>query len=365
MEKRIPQLDAVRGLAILLVIVHNTNGKFPSLHLETVFANGWAGVDLFFVLSGFLITRILLDSKQSAGYFRNFYVRRCLRIWPLYYCLILFMFVIVPHFRPSEAAAIFAPRSSPWWAYPAFLQTFLVPSPSGATGPLAVTWSLAVEEQFYLIWPWIVRYASEQWLRRFAITVICASALLRLAFTLKGVGFYANSFCRLDGLMAGALLALVIRSHNFVPVRYWKAAWASLAVTAPLVIFLTSGPLQWIDHSFSVLGSLSFVYLCLFSTGKLQRLMTNRFLVYTGTISYGLYLLHKLPFDAAQSFHLPPTPMVMLICILASYILAALSWKLLEAPFLSLKRFFVATPVNAGAGRSPLLNTELSGSFSD
>jgi peptidoglycan/LPS O-acetylase OafA/YrhL len=79
------------------------------------------GVDLFFVLSGFLITGILLDTKQSAEYFKNFYARRCLRIWPLYYSALLFMFVILPLLRPTEAAAIFAPRSSPWWAYPLYL----------------------------------------------------------------------------------------------------------------------------------------------------------------------------------------------------------------------------------------------------
>src|SRR5581483_122872 len=184
MRKKIPQLDAVRGLAILLVMVHNTNWKFPSLHLQAVFQNGWAGVDLFFVLSGFLITRILLDAKESGDSLKNFYARRCLRIWPLYYGLMLFLFVIVPRIRPSESGMIFAPHSSPWWAFPLFLQTFLLHSPSEATGPLGVTWSLAVEEQFYLIWPWIIRYCSPQRLQRLAILVMCASPLLRLAFTL-------------------------------------------------------------------------------------------------------------------------------------------------------------------------------------
>lgn len=363
MQKKIPQLDAVRGMAILLVIVHNTNANFPGLHLQAMFQNGWAGVDLFFVLSGFLITKILLDSKQSGDSLRNFYARRCLRIWPLYYCLIFFMFVIVPHIRPSESAMIFAPRSSPWWAYPLFLQTFLVPHPSSATGPLGVTWSLAVEEQFYLIWPWIVRYSSAKRLRQLAIAVICASPLLRLAFTLKGVEFYANSFCRLDGLMAGALLALVVRSHNFDPSRYLKAAWVSLALTAPLVVLITSARAQWMNHSFSVLASLAFVYLSLFSTGRLRQLMTNRALVYTGTISYGLYLLHKLPFDAVQAFHLSPNPLLMPVCVIASFALAALSWNLLESPFLSLKRFFVPAPVKVEVDRSPLLNSEVSGSL--
>ena len=120
--RRIPQLDGVRGIAILLVLIHNTD-SFPSLHLVPISTYGWMGVDLFFVLSGFLITEILLATKQSNSYFRNFYVRRCLsfRIWPLYYSLLIFMFVIVPHLRPADAHAIFE-RSSPWWAYAFFLQ---------------------------------------------------------------------------------------------------------------------------------------------------------------------------------------------------------------------------------------------------
>ncbi len=102
MQTRLPQLDAIRGVAILMVIFHNQTPKYPSLHLEHIFANGWMGVDLFFVLSGFLITGILLDTKHSDGYFKNFYIRRCLRIWPLYYSVIFFMFVIVPFLRPRR-----------------------------------------------------------------------------------------------------------------------------------------------------------------------------------------------------------------------------------------------------------------------
>jgi len=138
MQQKIPQLDGIRGVAILVVIIHNS-GRFPRL-----FANGWMGVDLFFVLSGFLITGILLDTKESEAYFKNFYARRCLRIWPLYYSLLLFMFVLVPLLRPSDAHIIFE-KSSPWWAYPLFLQNFLIPISTNAAGPLAITWSLAIE----------------------------------------------------------------------------------------------------------------------------------------------------------------------------------------------------------------------------
>src|SRR5438093_8390830 len=101
-SKKLPELDGVRGVAILLVILHNERSIFPSLHLERLFANGWMGVDLFFVLSGFLITGILLDSTPSDRDVTNFYARRCLRIWPLYYALLVFMFVIVPRLRPSD-----------------------------------------------------------------------------------------------------------------------------------------------------------------------------------------------------------------------------------------------------------------------
>jgi peptidoglycan/LPS O-acetylase OafA/YrhL len=348
--KKIPQLDAVRGLAVLLVLLHNTD-KYPSLHLHLISDNGWMGVDLFFVLSGFLITGILLDTRQSERYFRNFYARRCLRIWPLYYSALLFMFVIVPILRPSEANTVFAPRSSPWWAYPIFLQNFLVPIPTMATGALGVTWSLAVEEQFYLVWPLVVRFCSEAQLRKIAIAVICLSPALRFYLSLHHVNIYSNTFCRLDGLMAGALLALVIHSVSFSPSKFLTPAWITFVVTAPLALIVeTVFRARWIVFSLTALASVSFVYLALFSTQKwLQAFLTTRFLVYTGTISYGIYLLEKIPLDAAKTFHLDKHPFLALpLTVAATYSMAALSWNLLEKPFLRLKRFFEPRTIPPG-----------------
>src|SRR5271157_5464011 len=257
MHQRIPQLDAVRGVAILVVMLHNS-GTFPRL-----FAHGWMGVDLFFVLSGFLITGILVDTKQSEGYFSNFYVRRCLRIWPLYYSALFFMFVLVPFLRPSEASTVFASRSSPWWAYPLFLQNFLVPSPTLATGLLAPTWSLAVEEQFYLVWPWVIRYCTYSQVRRIAIAVICVSPALRFYLALHHVDIYPNVFCRLDALMAGALLALVVRSEKFLPSRLIKRAWIALFVAVPLALITATFNARWIAFSLTAMAAVSFVYLAL------------------------------------------------------------------------------------------------------
>jgi len=348
-SRNIRQLDAVRGLAILLVILHNESNIFPSLHLGRLFANGWMGVDLFFVLSGFLITGILVDTRETEGYFKNFYARRCLRIWPLYASLIVFMFVIVPLLRPSEARTVFD-KSSPWWAYPLFLQNFLIPDPTGAAGPLAVTWSLAIEEQFYLVWPWIVRYYSTAQLRRSAIFVIGLSPALRLYLSFHGVNLYTNVFCRLDGLMAGALLALFVRSDTRLPSRFVRKAWIVLAVTVPLAFATEAVNARWIVFSLSAVASASFVYLALFSPqGCLQAALTNRFLRYTGTISYGLYLLHKIPFDMAKSVHVDRHPLPALLILLAvCYATAALSWNLLEKPILRLKRHFEAQPARLG-----------------
>ena len=341
MQTRLPQLDGIRGVAILLVVFHNQSGMYPSLHLGNIFANGWMGVDLFFVLSGFLITGMLLDTKDSHSYFKNFYVRRCLRIWPLYYSLIFFMFAIVPALHSSMARTVFE-KSSPWWAYPLFLQNLVIPIPTNAAGPLAVTWSLAIEEQFYLVWPWVVRFSTPKQLRRIAISIICLSPLLRLFLASYGVNLYSNTFCRLDGLMLGALIAILVRSADFVPRRFIRAAWTVLLVALPLAFVTESMNERWIVFSFSAMASASLVFLSLYSEqGWLRGALTNRFIVYTGTISYGLYLLHKLPFDFVKSFHIDWPPLLIAPILLAAcFGVAALSWSVLEKPFLRLKRSF-------------------------
>jgi len=338
--KRMPQLDAVRGLAVLAVLVHNTD---KDLYTGFVSRNGWMGVDLFFVLSGFLITGILLDTKNTESYFRNFYARRCLRIWPLYYCTLLFMFVAVPLVRPSEAHQIFEPRSMPWWSYFVYLQNFLVPVITRATGPLGVTWSLAVEEQFYLVWPLVVRFCTSKTLSRITVAVICLDPVLRFVLVHRGFNVYPNPFCRLDGLMWGALLALVFRSEAFHREKYVALAWVALLIASPLAI-VTADRVLWAVYSFTTLASASFVYLALTSKNKwLQGFLSNRFLIYSGVISYGIYLLEKIPSDGLKSFHLNAHPVIVLIVTAAiTYLMATLSWNFLEKPALRLKKYFEA-----------------------
>ncbi len=293
MQRRAPQLDGIRGIAILLVILHNERAESPSLGLSRLLAHGWMGVDLFFVVSGLLITGILIDTMRGQHPLRNFYARRCLRTWPLYYAVLVFMFVVVPFLRPQDAQTIFE-RSSPWWAYPPFLQ------------------------------------------------VLCLSPVLRLFLSYHGVDLYTNVFCRLDGLMAGALLALAFRRDGFQPGKFVKRAWLCLLLTVPLALAAEALGTQWAVFSLTALASTSLVYLALFSSGRgLQRLVTSRFLVYTGTISYGLYLLHKIPFDVARAVKGDRSSILtLLVACVGCYVAAIVSWNVLEKPMLKLKRLF-------------------------
>ena len=340
-RQKIPQLDAVRGIAILVVLAHNLHA-FSSLPLSLFSKYGWMGVDLFFVLSGFLITGILLDSKTSENYFRNFYARRCLRIWPLYYSVLILMFVILPLVRPQDAPELFQ-RSSPWWSYPLFLQNFLVAAPALAVGSLGVSWSLAVEELFYLVWPLFVRFLATGRLQFIAWTVLLLSPWLRLFFLSRHWIIYSNPFCRLDGMMAGALLAILVRKFGFAPGPVLKPAWVVFLVAAPLAITTAAYDVLWLAFSMAAIASASLVFLALFvSNTWFRALLTNRFLMFTGTISYGLYLLHKIPDDAFKRLQIKDAHPIAAFwaAVGVSYLLAIVSWNLLEKPFLNLKRFF-------------------------
>ncbi len=305
------------------------------------------GVDLFFALSGFLITGILLDTKEAPAFFKNFYFRRVLRILPLYYCVLIFMFLVVPLLGPAQAHSVFE-RSSPWWAYPLFLQNFLLAFPTLAAGPLGASWSLAIEEQFYLVWPLIVRLCSPTLLRRLAVLSILCSAPLTYYLSTHQFQIYSNVFCRQVGLMAGALLALLIRSDNFVPSKYLRTAWIVFAVTLCAALASAHFGASWLAFTAVGLASASFIFLAIYSQlSWLQAILRNRFLIYSGTISYGLYLLHKIPLDMAQTLHLDRhLSLILPILFIGSYASATASWFLLEQPFLRLKKSFTTQCVS-------------------
>lgn len=340
------QLDLLRGIAVLSVMIYHSCGNMPSLHLVSVFRYGWTGVDLFFVLSGFLITGILLQTKNSSHYFLNFYARRALRIWPLYFCILAFGFLVIPLAQPHLRSMIFE-QSHPWQAYLFFVQNVLVPE-SGKFGPLEITWSLCVEEQFYLVWPLVVLLCSTANVRRIAIGAISLSLLLRLAVAHQWlvIDTYHNTLCRFDGLALGSLAAIILPGYDAKTVWRYSLWLAGLAV-AGIAATIPFGIATW---TFMGLISLLFcAVMCLSLTAT--TFPKNRFLAFTGQISYGLYLLHVPAYDIVRDRHIRwllarthniiINDIILFVCSLTlAYGFAIISWKVLESPVLSLKQCF-------------------------
>jgi len=319
----------------------------PSLHFDWLFRYGFTGVDLFLVLSGFLITGILLQTRDRERFFTNFYARRALRIWPLYYALLLFAFVLLPTLQPQLRATIFE-SSRPWWGFPFFLQNYL--SKDDYFGPLQVTWTLAIEEQFYLVWPVILWLAPRRLLKPLALSGIVISTVLRFcaARNLLSLRIVTNPLTRLDGLGLGAFLAVWIPESGAERVK--KMGKAMIAVALPCIaalILLDS--MKW-----AVFGAFSVFYtglLCLAINTPLGARWN--FLKYTGTISYGLYLLHAPSFDLArdprvQRFFTPHVSrmasdiILVFVSFAVAYILSAISWQFFESKILKLKSLFEA-----------------------
>ena len=239
------------------------------------------------MLSGFLITGILFKSKDEPDYFTNFYARRALRIWPLYYALLIFSFVLLPWIAPQLKAAIFE-RSHPWQSFPFFLQNFMTKGEAFDT--LRVTWSLAIEEQFYLVWPLIVWLTPRRKLKYVALAAVAISMMVRWSVLIgltPPVETYSNTFARLDGLGLGAFLALWIPETEELTVK--RAGLAVMAMAVPATIALGwFMPGHW---AFYAMVSLCFAGLLCVAI-NLPQLENRKFLQYTGKVSYCLYLVH-------------------------------------------------------------------------
>lgn len=319
----------------------------PSLHFDWLFRYGFTGVDLFLVLSGFLITSILLQTRDQERFFTNFYARRALRIWPLYYSLVVFVFVLLPMVQPQLKAPIFE-SSRPWQAFPFFLQNYL--AKDDFFGPLQVTWTLAIEEQFYLVWPVIVWLAPRRLLKPLALSAIAVSIVLRfcVARDLLSLRIVTNPLTRLDGLGLGAFLAVWIPESSAEKVK--MAGMAMIAVALPCIAaLLLLGSMEW-----AIFAVFSICYAGLLCVAINTPLGPGwDFLKYTGTISYGLYLLHAPSFDLArdprvQRFFAPHFSqtgseiVLVLISFAIAYLLSAASWHFFESKILKLKPLFEA-----------------------
>lgn len=359
----IAALDGLRGVAILLVLLHGFDVIAPSSGISRAFDIvldlGWVGVQLFFVLSGFLITGILLDTRLAPGYFRRFFARRVLRIFPLYYGVLLIAFVALP-----RVGLVVGGEHQLWlWLYVA---NFFAPFGYGEPA-FPHFWSLCVEEQFYLLWPVLVLALARRGVIALGSLLIFVAIGCRLYVRYRlgdptgHEAAYTFTLCRMDALAIGALVAALVRSEHGAArlARYRSGVFAIagfLLLTAGLAgghLQRTGASMQTFGYTLIALGFALVLVAALKPTGALARLLALAPLRRCGMYSYGMYVFYAplhlfvgLPWLAKFI----PTPSLAealtyeLVAIAATFGIAALSWHGYERHFLALKSRLAPLP---------------------
>jgi peptidoglycan/LPS O-acetylase OafA/YrhL len=369
-----PALDGLRAFAILLVFAQHYFLTFYKPYLQW----GWTGVDIFFVLSGFLITGILFDTRNDAHRFRVFYIRRSLRIFPLYYGIFAVVLLLTPVLHWAW--------SSVWVLWPIYLGNYdrflnvhafflnhgLIDNLFSPVAGYAIYfghfWSLCVEEQFYLVWPFVVFLLRDRVrLRNLCVAVVILMPFIRLIVghflsqELLDAGiFYRATPFRVDALLLGGLIALELRGPNAERLRRLAAPiFISASITCLLAWGFAVGVLHqsvsagettpWIaTFGFTLVDFIAAGALLLtLQPGNIfYRVFTIKPLRRLGQISYGFYVFHDIPhvfYDSlartvlgsnTQHIHIPVAMLIAFICTTA---LSLLSFRLFEAPFLRLK----------------------------
>lgn len=342
------QLDGLRAFAVSAVMAFHF---LPEGRSSAPLA--FMGVRLFFVLSGFLITGILLrcrrlveiDGQSIWVTLRQFYIRRFLRIFPLFYFVLVLTALI--HLPPV--------RETFFW-HATYLSNLYF-AINGWRGPISPFWSLAVEEQFYLVWPWLILFLPRRHLVPVIAFVILLAPLFRLVATLAGLNFVAVMvlpFACLDTLGLGGMLAISQEalSDSSLNGNHLKRAglWLGLPLLGVMLILNSLGAASLLRTVFfDVAMALSSVWLISGAIkpfqGPVKRVLESPVLVYLGRVSYGLYIYHSfvlsIGFYLLSKYGLAlPRPLALLLLMVVTIAVATLSWHLLEKPISNLKIYF-------------------------
>jgi peptidoglycan/LPS O-acetylase OafA/YrhL len=380
----IPALDGIRGVAVLLVLASHLLIGDPNRGIRAIafkIANaGWIGVDIFFVLSGYLITSILRDSLGMPHYFRNFYMRRVLRIFPLYFGTLFFLFIVLAHMGVLETAEV-RPVLSQQWAAWLYVINFVPGKFDSGWLFIGHFWSLAIEEQFYLVWPFVLFQLGLRKGRRGAAAGLAISIAARAVLQFVNASHPAATeittwatfywtICRLDGLAIGGFIALM-------PAELWNErgvrkaiAVAGTLLTATMAWLVWSGKLEvihaaprtWGDRAWKIFGSsflaLFAAFFIVAATSHGFRWITaffsNSTLRFAGKYSYGMYVYHGILMPWFRT-HLPPALFLrwtsspdlsayasFLSALVVVTAVSVASYEIYERQFLRLKALFPA-----------------------
>jgi peptidoglycan/LPS O-acetylase OafA/YrhL len=338
----IPELQGLRGIAVLAVVIYHCHPRLEGTWIHYASLWGWAGVNLFFVLSGFLITSILLEAREKPHYFRNFYARRALRIWPVYVLVLAAVYLQAPWFVGGPVVA--AVKAAPWLAYIFFVQNLFHLSLPPAIGP---TWSLAIEEQYYFLWAPLVRFLRRPWMLALVLSAaLVGSPLMRM--THFSWITPTHTLTHLDGIALGSLLALGLYKLPLSR-RIWL--WMGL-IALPLGVLAAAtvaGGTAFLDSALAV-GFAGAVLASIASTGArnpINAVLSRGPLAFYGKISYGLYMTHIMVFVFFGWFDLrmdrygiAGNLAVVAFRLTASTVLATALWHGFESQILKLKRYF-------------------------
>jgi peptidoglycan/LPS O-acetylase OafA/YrhL len=354
-REHVPVLDGLRGVAILLVLmIHSVpaiagHGLAPAV-INSLIHSGGFGVDLFFVLSGFLITGILLDSRESPGYFRTFYIRRVLRLFPVYYGFLAVMFFVVPAIHRLAHLNLPEYRGD-WRWYLLYFSNWKLNHEWDTS--LGHFWSLALEEQFYLVWPVTVYLLPRRALAWWCGILVVIAVGMRLTLAGHGIDLYAITPSRMDPLALGALMALAVRDDVWRGrlLRY-RRMLGVLTLAGFLISVLQNWRYPWNPLSaffaaawFSVLVFQGAVNDC----GPVYNRLNGPLLRKYGKYSYCIYVVHLVFIDHALALShylrwrwphfrgIIATAVVIVATNVIIYWVARTSWRYFESPILRLK----------------------------
>ena len=342
LPKYLPELDGLRGLAILAVILYHCHPRLRGTVLYPAALWGWSGVTLFFVMSGLLITAGLLEMRDQPRYFHNFHARRILRIWPVYLLVLAFVYAEAPWYIGQSVWE--AVRSAPWWAYLLFLQNLFPLALPPALGP---TWALAIEEQYYFVWAPLVRWLRSPAILAFPpLLALIVSPLVRHAHPHWITP--THTLIHLDGIAFGSLLAICLYTLRLSQ-RIWL--WIGLACLAGGIAAAASiaGGTAYLDTAlaFAYGGAVLSSIASTSAVTPLHAVLRRGPLAFYGRISYGLYMVHISVFiffgwfDVKMDpYGVPGNLAVVVFRLAVATLVATVLWYGLEKPILRLKRYF-------------------------